>query len=109
MTAARAADREIDHATGRASGPTIDLAAHEHTYRRFIEISKVGAITCFNILALLILFGFGSGFWATFFGVVMLFATLIAATIGIASGSEGWKPPMVVFAIHIVLIILFVA
>lgn len=89
------------------NAPAMDYEAHEATYEGFINFSKVGTIAVLNIVLCLILFGFG-GTVATVFGWLMLIATIVASSIGLALGATGWIPPAVVFVLTGVLAILTV-
>jgi aa3 type cytochrome c oxidase subunit IV len=89
------------------NAPAMDYEAHERTYEGFINFSKVGTIAVLNIVLCLILFGFG-GTAATVFGWLMLIATLVASSIGLALGAKGWIPPAVVFVLTGILAILTV-
>lgn len=85
----------------------MDYEMHEGTYEGFINFSKVGIVSLFNILLCLIMFGLG-GTSAVVFGWIMLVATIIAATVGLATGKKGWIPPAAVFVVAGVLAILTV-
>ncbi|MDN3720817.1 aa3-type cytochrome c oxidase subunit IV [Roseibium salinum] len=85
----------------------MDYEAHERTYEGFINFSKVGTIAALNVMLCLIMFGFG-GSVATIFGWLMLIATIVASSIGLALGATGWIPPAAVFVVTGLLAILTV-
>lgn len=77
---------------------SMDFEAHRATYEGFVNISKIIGVATINVLLCLILFSFG-GTAGSIFGWVMIFATLIAAAIGMALGERGWMPSAVVFVL----------
>lgn len=89
------------------NAPAMDYEAHERTYEGFINFSKVGTIAALNVMLCLIMFGFG-GSVATIFGWLMLIATIVASSIGLALGATGWIPPAAVFVVTGILAILTV-
>ncbi|WP_346892180.1 aa3-type cytochrome c oxidase subunit IV [uncultured Roseibium sp.] len=89
------------------SAPAMDYEAHEATYEGFINFSKVGTVAVLNIVLCLILFSFG-GTAATIFGWLMLIATIVAGSIGLALGAKGWVPSAAVFVLTALLAILTV-
>ncbi|MCX2725343.1 aa3-type cytochrome c oxidase subunit IV [Roseibium salinum] len=89
------------------NAPAMDYEAHERTYEGFINFSKVGTIAALNVMLCLIMFGFG-GSVATIFGWLMLIATIVASSIGLALGATGWIPPAAVFVVTGLLAILTV-
>lgn len=77
---------------------SMDFEEHQKTYDGFIQFSKISIIAIFNILVCLILFTWGGGA-GTFFGTILMIATLIAAAVGLFGGDRGWIPSAVVFGL----------
>ncbi|MEP3276782.1 MAG: aa3-type cytochrome c oxidase subunit IV [Stappiaceae bacterium] len=71
---------------------------HQKTYDGFIRFSKISIVAILNILVCLILFTYGGGA-GTFFGTILMIATLVAAAIGLFSGDRGWIPSAAVFVL----------
>ena len=71
------------------TGAPTDYDEHAQTYRGFVAFTRLAAITTLNILITLAIFAFGSdgAFWI---GMVTLFLTIAAATIGIIFKGS-WK------------------
>ncbi|MTI45034.1 aa3 type cytochrome c oxidase subunit IV [Roseibium hamelinense] len=89
------------------TAPSMDYNEHERTYEGFINFSKVGTVAVINVVLCLILFAFGGGA-ATFFGWILLIATVVAAGIGMALGASGWIPSAAVMGLTILAAILTV-
>lgn len=60
------------------NGETVmDYPAHERTYEGFIDFSKVGSISCLNILVALSFVHMGHGILSILFTLAMLITTAI--------------------------------
>lgn len=78
--------------------PTMDYPAHEATYNGFVEFVKIGILTTASVLLNLLVLSYKGS--APFLGSLALFASIVAAAIGVVAGST-WKPPAYAFAFSI--------
>jgi uncharacterized membrane protein YfcA len=90
---------------GRAElGAPMDYAEHERTYEGFLALASVSAVSTLNALVALVLYAFGGG-WGFWLGNLMILLTIIGAGVGMASRGS-MKPPVIVFLIGVVLVVL---
>jgi hypothetical protein len=87
--------------TGPAElGAPMDYAEHERTYARFVGLAKIFILGSVVTMLALALYGFGSGgFWL---GSLLTILMIVAAAIGLFSGSA--KPLLVVTVVGVILL-----
>ena len=85
------------------NGETVmDYPAHERTYEGFIDFSKVGSISCLNILVALSYVNMDHGFLALAFTLLMLITTAV----GLAFRPKGYAVGLVQLVLGLVLMAL---
>ncbi|MGL5362519.1 MAG: aa3-type cytochrome c oxidase subunit IV [Bosea sp. (in: a-proteobacteria)] len=86
-----------DHSHNTPGGhPAMDYAEHEGTYKGFIHFSEVGTVACLALVTALAVGGTKHAWGVAIAGTL---ASLIAAGVGIASKSIGWRAPAVVLVV----------
>ncbi|MGH6770637.1 MAG: aa3-type cytochrome c oxidase subunit IV [Xanthobacteraceae bacterium] len=83
---------QVEYATATGN----DLAAHESTYRGFVQLAYVGSIHIANIVIGLAV-GAVAGHWLIAFGI-FVFATLVALH-GLATGAKAPSAVMMVLSL----------
>jgi hypothetical protein len=83
---------QVEYATATGN----DLAAHEATYRGFVQLAYIGSIHVANIVIGLAV-GAVAGHWLIAFGI-FVFATLVALH-GLATGAKAPSAAMVVLSL----------
>jgi hypothetical protein len=73
--------------------PAMDYAEHEGTYKGFVHFAEIGTVTCISLVTALAVGGTKHAWGVAIAGTL---ASLVAAGLGIASKSIGWRAPAAV-------------
>ena len=84
--------------------PDMDGSAHESTYNAFTHFTMVGTVF---VLCIVVGLAIGGVKHAWMSAVVMIVLAHIAVAIGLFSKSLSWRPPGVVLAILLLMLLLY--
>lgn len=92
-----------DHGHHAADIPEMDYPEHERTYQGFVHFSEVGTAACCAIVAALAVGGTKHAWGMALIGTLL---TLVAAGVGLASKSIGWRAPAVPLVLMLLALVL---
>lgn len=95
---------EIEHATDQGYGADMDAASHEQTYRGFVRFVEIGGAVVLCWVLALAVGGIKQAWYTAILGVVL---SGIAGAIGAFSPSLGWRAPLAVAVLLVLMLILY--